>query len=192
MTAMGALMFSFSTSLDGYVADEHGRFDWTPITEEVLRFINERLRGLGTFVFGRRLYETMRVWETMEPGGDSAAVDDFIGIWHDTDKIVCSTTLTDADITTARTRLVSRLDLDEVRAIADASDRDVEIGGPTLAAEAFRANAFDVISLFVLPVVVGGGTRALPDGVRLDLELADEHRFEDGTVYLSYRRRAAR
>ncbi|UOE43543.1 dihydrofolate reductase family protein [Agromyces larvae] len=183
---MGALLYSISISLDGYVCDEHGNFDWGAPTEEEHAFINDRLRGLGTFVFGRRLYETMRVWETLDLQGQSPAVAEFAALWHDTDKIVCSTTLGDSDITTARTRLVRRLGVDDLRALAEASDRDVEVGGPTLAADAIRAGAVDRISFYILPVVVGGGTRALPDRARLDLELTEEHRFPSGKVFVSY------
>ncbi|WP_395244791.1 dihydrofolate reductase family protein [Agromyces sp. MMS24-K17] len=184
---MGRLVYSFSTSLDGYVVDEHGSFDWSTPSEEVHAFINDRLAGVGTFLFGRRLYETMRVWETLDLGDDAGAMAGFAAIWHDADKVVYSTSLPESEITTARTRLERRFDVGEARALAEASDRDVELGGPTLAADAFRAGAFDVISLYVLPVIVGGGTRALPDGARLDLDLVDERRFDNGWVYLSYR-----
>ncbi|WP_394553912.1 dihydrofolate reductase family protein [Agromyces sp. MMS24-JH15] len=182
---MGRLMISISATLDGYVADAAGNFDWVPITEEQHLFINDRLKGVGTYLFGRRLYETMRVWDDLPYDETSPATNEFAEYWRGTDKVVYSSTLESIEL--RRGRLERRFDPDAARALVEASDRDVEIGGPTLAAAALRAGIVDEISVYVLPVIVGGGTRLLPDGVRADLELVDEHRFANGTVYLSYR-----
>ncbi|QEO14366.1 dihydrofolate reductase family protein [Agromyces intestinalis] len=181
---MGRLIVSTTVSLDGYVNDAGGSLDWAAPDEQMHAFINARLSGIGTFLFGRRLYETMRVWDEVDVS-DSPAMAEFAELWAAADKIVYSSSLDSVD--TARTTLERTFDADAVRAFVEASDRDVEVGGPTLAATAFGAGIVDELSVYVAPVVLGGGTRLLPDGVRFDLELVDEHRFADGTVYLSYR-----
>jgi dihydrofolate reductase len=178
---MGKLIYSAITSLDGYVADEGGRFDWAAPDEEVHAFVNDQERGIGTHLYGRRMYEVMRAWETF--GDDDDITRDFARIWRAADKVVYSTTL--PAVTTERTRLERTFDPGAVRELKDAGD--VSIGGPHLAAEALRAGLVDECHLYLNPVVVGGGNRALPDGVRVRLDLVDEHRFGNGVVHLAYR-----
>ena len=182
---MASLLFAALASLDGYVADEGGRWDWAVPDEEVHAFVNDLQRPLGTQLLGRRMYEVLRAWETMleEPQPDVIA--DYARIWLATDKVVYSRTL-DA-VTTARTRLERSFDSEAVRAMKASSERDLAIGGPELAAQALAAGLVDEVHLFLAPAIVGGGTRALPDGVRLDLELVAERRFANGTVYVRYR-----
>ena len=182
---MARLIFSMTQSLDGYIADEGGRFDWSEPDEEVHEFVNDLLRGVGTYLFGRRMYEVMVVWETLSLEDEPRYTAEFAEIWRGADKVVYSTTL--EATSSARTRLEREFDPDAVRRMKTEADRDLEVAGPGLAAHAFRAGLVDDIHLFVAPVVVGGGTRALPDGIRLDLELVDERRFGNGTVYLRYR-----
>ena len=175
-------------SLDGYVADERGNFDWAAPDEEVHRFVNDLSRPIGTFLLGRRMYETLRYWED-PPGLDSqpSVIQDFAAIWRSADKVVYSRTLERAS--TARTRVERDFDPEQVRGMKAAAKQDVSVGGPHLAAEAMRAGLVDEFHLFVVPVIVGGGNRALPDGVLLALELADERRFAGGALHLHYRTR---
>jgi dihydrofolate reductase len=173
------------TSLDGYYNDASGDFQWNAPNEEVMAFINELERPIGTYLFGRRLYETMVYWETAPPDGQSPAEREFTDLWHGADKVVYSTTL--ATARSAHTRVERVFDPAAVRALRDASDRDLTIGGPTLAAHAFRAGLVDELAVFVNPVVVGGGTRLLPDGVRFDLRLLDARTFSSGVTYQRYR-----
>lgn len=182
---MARLIFTMTQSLDGYIADEAGRFDFTEPDEEVHDFINDLLRGVGTYLFGRRMYEVMVVWETLSLDDEPRYTAEYAEIWRATDKVVYSTTL--EGISSSRTRLERAFDPEAVRSMKAEADRDLEVAGPGLAAHAFRAGLVDEIHLFVVPFVVGGGTRALPNGVRLDLELVDERRFGNGTVYLRYR-----
>jgi dihydrofolate reductase len=183
---MARLVYSALMSLDGYVADEHGNFDWAVPSEEVHAFVNDLQRSIGTHLYGRRLYEVMRAWETMDTLPDQPAVVlDFAAIWQAADKVVYSRTL--ESVSTARTRLERAFDPEEVRRMKETSDHDLLIGGPELAAHAFEAGLVDDVHLFLSPVIVGGGTRALPDRVRLDLELVDERRFANGTVYMHHR-----
>jgi dihydrofolate reductase len=182
---MATLIRLNTQSLDGYIADEEGRFDFTEPDEEVHAFINDLMRPVGTFLFGRRNYEVMRVWEDLPLEDEPPPVREFAEIWHAADKIVYSTTLEAP--TTARTRLEREFDPEAVRRMKAEADRDLAIAGPGLAAHAFRAGLVDEIQVFVAQAVVGGGTRFLPDGVRLDLELLDERRFGNGTVFLRYR-----
>jgi dihydrofolate reductase len=185
---MAALTYTSIASLDGYVADADGSFDWAEPDQEVHSFINEQEEGVGTYLYGRRLYETMAVWETDDWLADAPPhVRDYARIWRGADKVVYSTTL-DA-VPTARTRLERSFEPAAVRQLVDRSDRDVGVGGPTLAPAALRAGLVDECSVFVVPVVVGGGTPWLPDGVRLDLELQEERRFGSGVVLLRYRTR---
>ena len=186
---MAKLIFSAITSLDGYVADEHGDFGWGEPDEQVHAFVNELERPIGTHLYGRRLYEVMAAWGTMELDDLPQVMRDYALIWRATDKIVFSSTLEEAS--TDRTRIERRFDADEVGRLVRASGSDVAIGGPTLAARAFEAGLIDECQLIVAPVVVGGGTRALPDGVRLDLDLLSERRFDGGMVHLRYARRAS-
>jgi dihydrofolate reductase len=185
---MAPLIFSLSCSLDGYIEDTTGSFDWTAPDPEVHAFVNDRQRSVGTYLFGRRMYETMRVWDDPDAiVGDSAEMRDYAAIWQAIDKVVYSRSL--EATSTARTRLEREFDPDDVRELKESADGPLEVGGPDLAAAAFRAGLVDEVHLFVVPVIVGGGKRALPDGVRLDLSLDDEHRFSGGTVYLRYRAR---
>jgi dihydrofolate reductase len=182
---VGKLRYTTITSLDGYVADAQGSFDWAAPDEAVHTFVNDLERDIGTYLYGRRMYEVMRYWETAPTDEQPAFFADYARIWQAADKIVYSTTL--EDVSTARTKLEPSFDPDTVRGLKDVSDRDLSIGGPGLAASALRAGLVDQIGRLVVPAVVGGGTAFLPDGLRLDLELLDEHRFPDGTVYLAYR-----
>jgi dihydrofolate reductase len=184
---MARLAYSALMSLDGYVADEDGRWDWAIPDDEVHTFVNELERPIRTHLYGRRMYEVLKAWETMgaEPG-HSPAIYDFAAIWEAADKVVYSRTLEAVD--TARTRLEREFDPEAVRAMKEAADADLSIGGPELAGRAFAAGLVDDVHLFMAPAIVGGGTRALPDRVRLDLELVDERRFQGGMVYVHHRR----
>ncbi|HLM16831.1 MAG TPA: dihydrofolate reductase family protein [Acidimicrobiia bacterium] len=182
---MARLVFASLTSLDLYVNDVHGDFQWAEPDAEVHAFVNDLERPIGTYLYGRRLYEIMEVWETMDTSGEPPEMRDYAQLWREADKVVYSTTL--PDVTTPRTRLERAFDPDVVRALVEAADRDVSIGGPTLAASAFAAGLIDDVHLFLNPVMVGGGTRALPDGVSGDLELVDERRFANGVVHLHHR-----
>jgi dihydrofolate reductase len=181
------LIYDTICSLDGYVADEQGGFDWARPDEQLHAFVNDVLRPIGTHLYGRRLYETMVGWETMPTGPDQPAVsNEFAALWRAADKIVYSRTL-DA-VSSARTVLERSFDPDEVRARKRAADRDLLIGGPVLAGQALQAGGLvDEIRLFLHPVIVGGGLRALPAQARLSLELIDEQRFSSGVVGLHYR-----
>ena len=185
---MAKLIYSAITSLDGYVADEDGNFDWAVPDEEVHTFINELERPIGTYLYGRRMYETMAGWETDPSLADQSPVmHDFAGTWQAADKIVYSKTL--ETVSTAKTRIERDFDPDAVRQIKASAGRDITVGGPELAAHAFKAGLVDECHLFITPIVVGGGKRCLPDNVRLELELLDERRFGNGMVFLHYRTR---
>jgi dihydrofolate reductase len=183
---MAKLIYSAITSLDGYVADKGGNFDWAAPSEEVHAFANQLERSIGTHLFGRRMYETMVYWETAHTRPDSSPVElDYAEVWQAADKIVYSRTM--ADVSSARTRIEREFDPDSVRELKQRAGRDLSVGGAELAAQAIKADLVDEYHLFVNPVVVGGGTSALPDDIRLDLELLDEHRFASGVVHLHYR-----
>jgi dihydrofolate reductase len=182
---MASLLYSALMSLDGFVADEHGRWDWAVPDEEVHAFVNDLQRRVGTHLYGRRMYEVLRVWETMLDEPQPDAIADYARVWQAADKIVYSRTL--EQVTTARTRLERRFDPGSVRAMKASAERDLVIGGPELASQAFAAGLVDEVHLFLAPAIVGGGTRALPDGIRLDLELVDERRFASGMLYVGYR-----
>lgn len=185
---MASLLYQGIISLDGYLNDADGRFDWAMPDDEVHTFINGRERSVGTYLMGRRMYEVMKVWETLGAEPDlPPAMTDFAALWLEKDKVVYSRTL-DA-VSTARTRLERSLDPEAVRTMVAASPQDVSIAGAGLAEPAIRAGLVDEFHLFLVPTVVGGGTRFLPDGVRLDLELIEEHRFRGGFVFLRYTRR---
>jgi dihydrofolate reductase len=180
---MARLIYSAIMSLDGYIADADGRFEWAAPDEEVFAFVNELARPVGTYLHGRRMYQTMRFWETADTdAGQPPVALDFGRIWRAADKIVYSSTLQAPD--TARTRIERDFDPVQVRKLTEAADRDLAVGGARLAAHDGRD---DEQLVFVHQAVVGGGTRALPDQVRLNLTLAQEHRFGSGTVYLCYR-----
>ena len=180
---MAKLIYTAITSLDGYIEDEHGSFGWSAPDEDVHAFVNDLERRIGTYLYGRRLYETMVYWETAP--ADSPAVElNYARVWRSADKVVYSTTL--QETASARTRIERTFDPDAVRAMKEAANADLGVGGAELAAHAFRAGLVDEIRLLLNPVVVGGGKGALPDGVRLDLDLLDERRFASGVVYLRH------
>ena len=183
---MGRLIYSAIMSLDGYTADAGGHFEWAAPDEEVHAFVNDLMRPVGTYLYGRRMYETMQYWETaQEIAGQRPVALDFTRIWQAADKVVYSTTLPAP--TTARTRIERDFDPDQVRKLKEAASGDLAVGGAHLAAQAVAADLVEEYQLFIVPAVVGGGTRALPDQVRLNLALAHEHRFRGGAVYLCYR-----
>jgi len=188
---MAKLIYSSISSLDGYVADEDGNFDWAVPEEEVHAFINDLDRPVGTYLYGRRMYETMAGWE-IDPtlANQSTLMEDFAKIWQAADKTVYSKTL--EAVSTTRTRIERDFDPEAVRQMKALAGRDLIVGGPDLAAQAFKAGLVDELHLFVAPTVVGGGKRSLPDNVRLKLELLDERRFGSGMVYLYYRTRRTR
>jgi dihydrofolate reductase len=182
------LIYSAIASLDSYVADEDGNFDWAMPDEEVHAFINDLERPVGTYLYGRRMYETMAGWETNPTLADrSPVMRDFAELWQAADKIVYSGTL--EAVSTARTRIEREFDPEAVRKMKASAGRDLTVSGPDLATHAFRAGLVDECDLFLAPVVVGGGKRALPEGVRVGLELLDERHFGNGMVYLHYRTR---
>jgi dihydrofolate reductase len=183
---MAKLIYGVIASLDGYTADANGNFDWAAPDEEVHAFVNDLERAVGTYLYGRKMYETMVVWETPDSfAGDSPVTQDYAAIWQAADKIVYSTTLEEPS--SARTRIERAFDPAEVLQLKASLDRDVSIGGPHLAASAIRAGLVDEYHFFVTPVIVGGGTHWLPDDVFVKLELVDEHRFAGGVVHLHYR-----
>jgi dihydrofolate reductase len=185
---MARLIYSAITSLDGYVADEHGNFDWAEPDDEVHAFVNDCERSVGTYLYGRRMYETMIYWETASTDVDQPPVArDYTQIWRSADKVVYSTTL--ATVGSERTRIEREFDPEAVRRLKAAATRDVSVGGPHLAAVAIAAGLVDEYHFFVNPIVVGGGNAALGDHVRVELELLDERRFGNGVVYLRYRTR---
>jgi len=180
------LMYSTIASLDGYVADEAGTFGWARPDEEVHTFVNDLERPIGTYLYGRRMYETMVYWETAPSLPDQpSCVRDYAELWRAADKIVFSRTL--EAVSSARTRIERDFDPEAVRGLLASGGPDMTVGGPGLAAEAIRAGLVDELHLFVVPVVVGGGTRSLPDDVRLDLDLVAHRRFPNGMVHLDYR-----
>ena len=185
---MAKLIYSAIMSLDGYVADEDGKFDWAVPDEEVHTFLNDLERPVGTYLYGRRMYEVMVGWEAMPLDDQPAVVRDFAEIWQAADKIVYSKTL--ETVSSARTRLERDFDPEAVRQMKARAGRDITVGGPELAGLAIKAGLVDEYHLFVTPVAVGGGKRSLPDRVRLSLELLDERRFGNGMVHLHYRTRA--
>ena len=183
---MAKLLYSAITSLDGYIADEDGNFDWAAPDEEVHAFVNDLERPVGTYLYGRRMYEAMVFWETAHTFADQRPVmQDFAKVWQAADKVVYSRTL--AAVSSARTRIERDFDPEAVRQLKASAGRDLSVGGPDLAAQAIRAGLVDEYHLFLVPFMVGGGTQSLPDNVRVQLELLDERRFRSGVVYLRYR-----
>ena len=183
---MGKLRYTAITSLDGYIADEQGSFDWAQPDDAVHSFVNDLEAEVGMYLYGRRMYEVMRYWETAPTGEDQPAyLADYARIWQAADKIVFSRTL--ETVSSARTSIARELDPDAIRELKQ--DGDLTVDGPGLAGAALAAGLVDEIGPIVVPVVVGGGTRFLPDGVRLDLELVEERRFDSGAVHLRYRTR---
>ncbi len=181
---MARLIYSAIASLDGYVADEAGNFDWAAPGEEVHAFVNRLERPVGTYLYGRRMYELMVAWETLPLDDEPPVMREFAELWRAADKIVYSRTL--EAVAGARTRLERAFDPDAVRGLKAAAERDLSVGGPELAGHALKAGLVDELHLFLVPVVVGGGTRALPDDVHLELELQDERRFGSGVVFVRY------
>ena len=183
---MARLIYSAIASLDGYVADEEGGFGWAAPDDEVHAFVNDLARPVGTLLLGRRMYEVLASWETVPTGPDQpAAMRDFAELWRASDKVVYSRTLEEPS--TPRTRIEREFDPDAVRELKETAERDLSVGGAELAGEALRAGLVDELNQVVVPVIVGGGTHWLPDGLRLDLELVDERRFSNGSVHLHYR-----
>jgi dihydrofolate reductase len=183
---MAKLIYGAITSLDGYVADADGNFDWAEPDEEVFTCVNDLERQIGTYLYGRRMYEVMVSWETVPTTADQSPVErDFAEIWQAADKIVYSTTL--ESVSSARTRIERAFDPEVVRQWKATAARDLEVSGPDLAAQAIQAGLVDECHLFLTPIVVGGGKPALPTNVRLKLELLDERRFGNGVMYLRYR-----
>lgn len=184
-THMAKLIYSAFTSLDGYVSDEAGDFQWAELDDEVMAYINVRESRNGTYLFGRKMHDTMIVWDApdqMPPMPPSAL--GFLATWQAADKIVYSTTM--QTVPMANARLERTFDADAVRELKAHATRDIGIGGPTLAAHAIRAGLVDEFHQLIAPVIAGGGNPFLPNGVRVDLELIDEHHFESGLVYLRY------
>ena len=182
---MAKLIYSAITSLDGYVSDEDGDFDWAAPDEEVHAAVNDLERTVGTYLYGRRMYEVMGDWESMTVAGQPPAMRDYAEIWRAADKVVYSTKL--ESVASARTRIARDFDPEAVRQMKATAGRDLSVGGPDLAAQAMKAGLVDELHLFLTPIVVGGGTRSLPDDVRLKLDLLDDRRFGSGVVHLHYR-----
>jgi dihydrofolate reductase len=180
------LIYSAITSLDGYVADQDGKFDWAAPDDEVHAVVNDLERPIGTYLYGRGMYEVMAAWENADAfAGESPLTRDFADIWQTADKIVYSRTL--EAVSSAKTRIEREFDPEAIRHMKAAAASDITIGGPGLAGQALEAGLVDMLHLFVTPTLVGGGKRSLPDGVRLKLELVDESRFGNGVVHLHYR-----
>jgi len=185
MEHLAKLIYSVITSLDGYIEDAQGNFDWAAPDEEVHAFVNDQERPVGTHLYGRRMYETMVFWETAHTLDEPVVFRDYAGIWQGAEKVVYSRTLD--TVSSARTRIEREFDPEAIRQMKLTAGRDITVGGPGLAAQAIKAGLVDEYHLFLTPVVVGGGTRALPDGVRVNLDLMEEHRFGSGVVHLHYR-----
>ncbi len=183
---MGSLIYATIGSLDGYIEDRDAKFDWAAPDEEVHRFVNELERPVGTYLYGRRMYEVMVFWETAHTLADQPDFSrEFAEIWQAAEKVVYSKTL--EAVSSARTRIERDFEPAAVRRMKAAAGRDISVGGPNLASQAIRAGLLDEYHVFVVPIVVGGGKRSLPDDVRIELELLDERRFGNGMVYLRYR-----
>jgi dihydrofolate reductase len=181
---MAKLIYFAITSLDGYIEDKEGKFGWGEPDEEVHTFVNELERPVGTYLYGRRMYEVMLAWETIAFADQPPFIQDFAEIWRAADKVVYSRTL--ETVASARTRIERDFDPEAVRQLKATTGRDLAVGGPALASQAFEAGLVDELHLFVAPIVVGGGKPALPAEVRLKLELLDERRFDSGMVHLRY------
>jgi dihydrofolate reductase len=183
---MAKLIYIANVSLDGYIEDEHGNFDFAAPSDDYFAFITDLIRPVGTYLYGRRMYETMAVWET-DPSvaAQSALMADFANVWQAANKVVYSTTL--PETSTTKTQITREFDPDAVRALKASATGDITVGGPNLAAHAFHAGLVDECHLFIYPVFLGAGKAALPRDMRANLELLDEHRFNNGVVYVSYR-----
>ena len=182
---MGRLIYLVIASLDGYVADEQGNFDWAAPDEEVHVFVNDLVRPVGTYLYGRRMYEVMVYWETAHPRADETpSGHDFAEIWRAAEKVVFSRTL--PAVSSGSTRIEREFDPEAVRRMKATARRDIAVGGPDLAAQATKAGLVDELHLLVVPILVGAGKRALPGDVRLGLRLLDERRFGSGVAHLHY------
>lgn len=185
---MAQLMYLAITSLDGFIEDEEGSFDWSAPDEEVHGFVNDLVRPVGTYLYGRRMYETMVYWETAHLIADASAYfRDYTNLWQKTEKIVYSMTLQAAS--SARTHVEREFDPEKVRQLKSTEGRDITVAGPDLAAQAIGAGLVDELQLFLAPIIVGGGKPSLPKQVRLNLELLEQRRFGSGVVFLRYRNR---
>jgi dihydrofolate reductase len=182
---LAKLIYSAIASLDGYVEDEHGQFGWARPDEEVHAFVNDLERSIGTYLYGRRMYETMVFWETVSTSGEPEAFRDYAELWRAADKVVFSRTLDTAP--SARTRIERELDPDAIRALKGSSPADISIGGSELAGQALAAGLIDELHLVLFPIIVGGGKPALPGRVRANLELIDQRRFQSGVAHIAYR-----
>jgi dihydrofolate reductase len=182
---MAKLIYSAIASLDGYIADQDGKFDWAEPDEEVHAFVNDLSRPVGTFLLGRRMYDVLLAWENLQLADQQPVIRDFAEIWRAADKIVYSRTLETAS--SARTQIEREFDPEAVRELKAMADRDLAVAGPELAAQAFKAGLVDECHLVLAPILVGAGTKALPEGLRMELELVDERRFGNGMAYLGYR-----
>jgi dihydrofolate reductase len=182
---MGKLVYSAMASLDGYIEDAQGKFGWAEPDEELHTFVNDLEREIATYLYGRRMYNTMVYWETVDTTGHPSYVEDYARIWRAADKIVYSRTLESPS--SERTRIAGEFDADGVRRLKQSDERDLSIGGAELAGEAIRAGLVDELQLTLTPIIVGGGKRALPDDVTVALELISERRFANGVVHLHYR-----
>jgi dihydrofolate reductase len=183
---MGKLKYAIITSLDGYVADEDGNFDWAMPSEEVHAFFNDIVRNVGTSLIGRKMYEVMKVWDTIPTDGDSPAMNDYAKMWRTIKKVVYSTSLT--EVTTADTSLERSFDPSAIQKLVAESDKDFDIGGPHLASTAIKAGIVDEYHQIIVPVIIGGGNYWLPKDVKSELELVDVRKFENGFVHLQYRK----
>jgi dihydrofolate reductase len=187
---MARLIYSAIASADGYIEDAAGSFEWAAPDEDVFSFVNDLERPVGTYLYGRRMYETMLYWETADTmAGQPSVAREFTAIWQAADKIVFSTTL--QSVSSTRTRIERTFDPLMIRQLKSSTEQDMSVGGADLAGQAIKAGLVDELQLFLVPVVVGGGKRALPNGVRSDLELLDVQRFPSGAVYLRYRPKSA-
>jgi dihydrofolate reductase len=182
--SMAKLIYFTLASLDGYIADTDGKWGWAEPDEEVHAFVNDLERSVGTYLFGRGMYEVMIAWENLELADQPSVIQDYAEIWHAADKIVFSRTL--ESVSSARTRLEREFDLEAVRRLKEEAEHDLAVAGPGLAGQAIRAGLVDEYHLFLAPVIVGGGKRMFPDDVRVDLELRDERRFANGFTFLGY------
>ena len=181
---MAKLVYAAIASLDGYVEDEEGRFDWSAPDEEVHAFVNDLERTFGTYLYGRRMYETMVFWEDADTADEPAVFREYAEIWRATEKVVYSRTL--ASVSSTRTTIEREFARDAVERLKQSSPSNISIGGAELGAHAIGAGLVDECHLFLCPIVVGGGKRALPTA-RVQLELLDERRFRNGVVHLHYR-----
>ena len=182
---MGKLIYAAIASLDGYVEDDRGGFEWAAPDAEVHAFVNDLERPVGTYLYGRRMYETMVFWETVDAAAEPPEMRDYAQIWRAAEKVVYSRTL--QQVSSARTRIERELGPDSIRLLKESSTADLSIGGAELGGQALRAGLVDEIHLLLGPVVVGGGKRALPDRFQARLELLGERRFASGVVHLHYR-----